>query len=194
MVLKVDINSCEIIDWRTNTGEYNARTLQVEMCEEMRVCAMAFVTFELADGTIYESLIKDGKAEIPLFKIPQFVKVGAYSADIEGDKITKRYSPTPCYDYVNPGSYSSNSEEPPLPTPSMLEELMKKAENAVSKDNIVQGNVYINEKYEDDEVFSANSVAKSFKVADEKVTDIDERLQVLEDDYKQAFTLIGGAE
>jgi hypothetical protein len=125
MVLKADINSCEIIDWQTNTGEYNARTLQVEMCEEMRSCAMAFVTFELANGTIYESLIKDGKAEIPLFEIPQFVKIGAYSADIEGDKLTKRYSPTPCYDYVNPGSYSGNGEEPPMPTPGDYANLLE---------------------------------------------------------------------
>lgn len=286
MVLKADINSCEIIDWQTNTGEYNARTLQVEMCEEMRGCAMAFVTFELANGTIYESLIKDGKAEIPLFEIPQFVKIGAYSADIEGDKITKRYSPTPCHRYINLGSYTGNGEESPLPTPSAMADLLeqiaglekgtvkevdsvnlstcesgvyftnkiiyKKAiipqtfeemlpskallvveknaigiyfywlspsfiieglsnaagkfeddftrypleniNNAVSKENILQGDVYINSKYEDYEIFSANSIAKSLKVAFEMVTGIEERLQVLEDDYKQAFTLIGGAE
>lgn len=193
MVLKADINSCEIIDWHTNTGEYNARTLQVEMCEEMRGCAMAFVTFELADGTIYESLIKDGKAEIPLFEIPQFVKIGAYSADIEGDKLTKRYSPTPCYDYVNPGSYSGNSEESPLPTPSAMAELTKKVENAVSKDDL-ETEVFVGEDYAEDKVYTANAINDVLRAFNEIITNLDERLGSIEEDYTQALSLIGGAE
>lgn len=191
MVLKADINSCEIIDWHTNTGEYNARTLQVEMCEEMRGCAMAFVTFELADGTIYESLIKDGKAEIPLFEIPQFVKIGAYSADIEGDKLTKRYSPSPCYDYVNPGSYSGNSEEPPLPTPSAMAELTKKVENAVSKDDLESEVAF---DLDENHIYKVKAINDTFMVFNEIITNLDERLGSIEEDYTQALSLIGGAE
>ncbi len=129
MILRADINSCEIVDWQPHAGEYNARTLQVELCEEMGKCAMSFATFVLADGTVYESLVKDGKAEIPLFEKPQFVKIGAYSADIEGNELKKRYSPTPCYGYVNPGSYSGSGEEPPVPTPGDYVDLLEQITN-----------------------------------------------------------------
>jgi hypothetical protein len=89
IVLKADKNVCEISGWQSNTGEVNARTLNIEMCEEMCSCAMAFVTFKLQDGTVYESLVTDGKANIPTIDKDQFIEVGVYSADIENDKCVK---------------------------------------------------------------------------------------------------------
>jgi hypothetical protein len=124
IVLKADKNVCEISGWQSNTGEVNARNLTVEMCEEMCSCAMAFVTFELNNGTIYESLVVESKAEIPEIKEPQFVKIGVYSADIENGKCVKRYSPHPTNAYINNGSYSGNGTEAPTPTAGTFEELL----------------------------------------------------------------------
>jgi hypothetical protein len=193
MVLKADINACEIIDWQTNAGEYNARILQVELCEEMNKCAMSFVTFETEEGTLYESLIVEGKAEIPLFEKAQFIKIGAYSADVEGGVCKKRYSPKPCYDYVNPGSYSGNSEESPLPTPSAMAELTKKVEGAVSKDDL-ETEVFVGENYAEDKVYTANAINGVLMAFNEILANFDERLGAIEEDYTQALSLIGGAE
>ncbi len=124
MILKADINKCELIGFNANTNEVNVRVLKVEMCEEMCACAMAFATFELADGTVYESKIVDGKAKIPLIKDPQFVKIGVYSEDVEGDKCEKRHSPIPTHAYINMGSYKDGSSEPPVPTPGDYAELL----------------------------------------------------------------------
>lgn len=184
MILKADINACEIIDWQTNAGEYNARILQVELCEEMNKCAMSFVTFETEEGALYESLIVDGKAEIPLFEKAQFIKIGAYSADVEGGVCKKRYSPKPCYDYVKPGSYSGNSEEPPLPTPSAMAELTKKVESAVTKECLEDK---VSFDLNGEHIYKVKAVNDAFEV-------FEERLQNLEGDYKSAFSLIGGAE
>ena len=124
IILKADKNVCEISGWQSNTGEINVRTLTVEMCEEMCQCAMAFVTFKLKDGTIYESLVKDSKANIPEITEPQFVEIGVYSADVEDDKCVKRYSPHPTNVYINNGSYSGNGTEAPTPTAGTFEELL----------------------------------------------------------------------
>lgn len=193
MVLKADINTCEIIDWQSNAGEYNARVLQVELCEEMSNCEMSFVTFELADGTVYESLIKDGKAEMPMFEKAQFIKIGVYSADIEGDELKKRYSPSPCYDYVNPGSYSANSEEPPLPTPSMMEEILARIDGVVTKENI-ETEVYVNETYPEGAIYNANAVNEVLLILAENLNTINDKISAIDDDYAQALLLIGGAE
>ena len=123
LILKADINQCEF-SGQINTGEVEARTLTVEMCDRLCSCAMAFVTFELADGTMYESKVTDGKAKVPLFEKSQFIKVGLYSADIEGNKCVKRYSPKPANTYVYVGSYNEGSTEPPIPTPGDYAELM----------------------------------------------------------------------
>ena len=56
LILKADINQCEF-NGQINSGEVEARTLTVEMCDRLCSCAMAFVTFELADGTVYESKV-----------------------------------------------------------------------------------------------------------------------------------------
>ena len=123
LILKADINQCEF-SGQINTGEVEARTLTVEMCDRLCSCAMAFVTFELADGTMYESKVTDGKAKVPLFKKSQFIKVGLYSADIEGEECIKRYSPKPANAYVNVGSYKEGSSESPKPTPGDYAELI----------------------------------------------------------------------
>lgn len=148
IVLKTDINKCELLNWQANSGEVNARVLKVEMCEEMCACAMAFVTFELADGTVHESKIVDGKAKIPLIKDPQFVKIGVYSADVEGDKCEKRYSPTPTHAYINMGSYKDGSSESPKPTPGDYAELLEqiagvKKDTAESLADLEKGTIKI---------------------------------------------------
>jgi hypothetical protein len=124
IVLNANKDTCSIVGWQSNTGEVDVRTLTVELSEEMCQCAIAFVTFELADGTLYESLVVDGKANIPTIDKAQFIKVGAYSADIEGEKCVKRYSPHPADVYVNAGSYSGNGTEAPNPTAGDFEALM----------------------------------------------------------------------
>lgn len=126
MKLVADINQCTIEDWGSNTGEYNARELQVEMCEELRQCANAFVTFKLIDGTEYESKVTDGKAEVPTIDEPQIVAIGLYTEDAEGDKCSKRFSPKPTRKYIDKGSYTPNGKEAPVPTPGTFAELLAK--------------------------------------------------------------------
>lgn len=156
MVLKADINACKIEGWNTNTGEVNARTLTVEMCEKMCSCAMAFVTFKLKDGTLYESLVKDGKAEIPEIKEPQFVEVGVYSSDIENGKCEKRYSPHPTNVYINNGSYSGNGKEPPIPTAGDLERLLGELNGKLDISKVVGYDPEM--EFTDDTVFSTEAI------------------------------------
>lgn len=145
IVLKADKNVCEITGWQSNTGEVNVRTLTVEMCEEMCSCAMAFVTFKLHDGSIYESLVTDGKANIPTIDEDQFIEVGVYSANIEGDKCVKRYSPHPTTVHVNAGSYSGKSVKPPVITPTDYEKLVELIKNSGGGITEITKDTYINE-------------------------------------------------
>ena len=136
MVLKADINACKLIDFQANTGEVNARTLEVEMTDELLACAMSFVTFKLKDGTLYESLVKDGKAELPYIERSQFVEVGLYSADIEDGECVKRYSPHPSHVCWSIGSYAEGAETPPMPTPGAYAELLEMIKSAGSGETI----------------------------------------------------------
>ena len=128
IVLKADINECTLVGWRLNTGEVNARVLNVEMCEYLSGCERQFVTFELADGTVYESLVVGGMAKIPYIEKPQFVKIGLYAENINGDECEKRYSARPANVYVNMGSYTDDSIDPPIPTPGDYSVLLEKFE------------------------------------------------------------------
>lgn len=144
IVLKADKDICEINGWQSNTGEVNARTLSVDLSEDLLACDNQFVTFGLADGTEFESQVKDGKADIPEFDKAQFIKIGVYTSDIEGDKCIKRYSPKPTNVYVNTGSYSGNGTEAPIPTAGTFEELLDEIENIViDTNNIENGAVTI---------------------------------------------------
>lgn len=125
ITLKANINECVVENWQSNTGEVNARVLNVDMCEDLCSCARQFVTFKLADGTIYESLVVDSKAKIPLIEEPQFIKIGLYAENINGDECEKRYSAHPANVYVNMGAYKNGSSEPPKPTPGDYAELLE---------------------------------------------------------------------
>ena len=120
--LKADINECKVENWQSNTGEVDARELKVEMCDELSSCEEQFVTFELKDGTIYESRVVDGKAKIPSFTESHFIKIGLYAENVTGEK---RYSPRPYEVYVSSGSYKGYADEPPKPAPGDYAELLK---------------------------------------------------------------------
>jgi hypothetical protein len=125
ITLKANINECIVENWQSNTGEVNARVMNVEMCEDLCSCARQFVTFELADGTVYESLVVDGKAKIPFIEKPQFMKIGLYAENINGDECEKRYSAHPANVYVNMGAYKNGASETPKPTPGDYAELLE---------------------------------------------------------------------
>lgn len=125
ITLKANINECTVEGWQSNTGEVNARVINVEMCEDLCSCARQFVTFELADGTVYESLVVDGKAKIPFIEEPQFIKIGLYAENINGDECEKRYSAHPANVYVNMGAYKNGASETPKPTPGDYAELLE---------------------------------------------------------------------
>lgn len=122
IILKANINECKVENWQSNTGEVNARVMNVEMSEDLSSCDNQFVTFELADGTVYESKVDDGKANIPEFYKSQFIKIGLYAENTDGEK---RYSSKPANVYVNAGSYPDGSSEPPKPTPGDYAELLE---------------------------------------------------------------------
>ena len=192
IILKADINTCRVEGWDVNTGEINARSLSVEMCDKLCSCAMAFVTFELKDGTIYESLVVDGKAEIPQLEEPQFIKVGLYSADIVDEKCEKRYSPKPDNVYVNRGSYSGNGTEPPIPTPGTLEEIIGliKSNSGLSLDDVLQeiNNATNNEPQK---TYSANVINREIVAP---VTDHITRLWNIVEANKKALDGLGTKE
>lgn len=156
MKLIADINECYIADWETNTGEVNARVLEVEMCEDLCSCASAFVQYELADGTKYISKITDGKADIPPFEKSQFVKIGVYSTDIDGDVCTKRYSPRPVSVFVPAGSYSGNGTEAPTPTAGTFEELLETINNKLDVSKVVGYDTET--EFSPDTVFSTEAI------------------------------------
>ena len=188
LILKADINLCEF-SGQINSGEVEARTLTVEMCDRLCSCAMAFVTFETADGTMYESKVTDGKAKVPLFEKSQFIKIGLYSADIEGDKCIKRYSPKPANAYVNVGSYKEDSVEPPIPTPSTYAELKKYVEDLVAN---IEGGLDVLQELnqrldnEPNKVYSANVINKDIVApVTEHIKKLYEELENVKDDYER---------
>lgn len=130
IILLADINECTVVGWQTNTGEVNARELKVEMSEDLSRCDNQFVTFELADGTVYESKVIDGKAEIPAFSESQYIKIGLYSVDVEGEGCKKRYSSKPDQVLVNVGSFKGGASKPPEPTPGDYARLLEQIAGA----------------------------------------------------------------
>lgn len=137
ITLKANINECTVENWQSNAGEFNARVINVEMCEDLRSCDKQFVTFELEDKTVYESLVVDGKAELPFIEKPQFVKIGLYAEDTQGDKCEKRFSSKPAYEYINMGSYTDNVSDNVKPTPGDYAELLKKIEGVDGSGGVV---------------------------------------------------------
>jgi hypothetical protein len=157
ITLKANINECIVENWQSNTGEINARVMNVEMCDNLCSCARQFVTFELTDGTVYESLVVDGKAKIPFIEKPQFIKIGLYAENINGDECEKRYSAHPANEYVNMGSYKDATSEKPIPTPgdyAKLLEQIKGLENGTIKSvdevnlSTCESGVYLTSKIE----------------------------------------------
>lgn len=165
LILKADINRCEF-EGQINAGEVEARILTVEMCDRLCSCAMAFVTFELADGTVYESKVERGKAKLPVFEKSQFIKIGLYSADIENGECVKRYSPKPASACVNVGSYKEGATEPPLPTPGDYAELLEMIKNSGSISvNIIQSlDLDLETEYSEKDVPSAQAVMNALVV------------------------------
>jgi hypothetical protein len=137
ITLKANISECVVESWQVNTGEVNARVINVELCEDLRSCDKQFVTFELADGKVYESLVVDGKAKIPIFEESQFIKIGVYAENINGDECEKRYSAHPANHYVNSGSFKNKADEQPKPTPGDYSELLKKIEGVDGSGGVV---------------------------------------------------------
>ena len=166
LILKADINRCEF-EGQINAGEVEARILTVEMCDRLCSCAMAFVTFELADGTVYESKVERGKAKLPVFEKSQFIKIGLYSADIENGECVKRYSPKPASACVNVGSYKEGATEPPLPTPGDYAELLEMIKNSgggISLNIIQSLDLDLETEYGEKDVPSAQAVMNALVV------------------------------
>ena len=156
IVLKADINVCEISGWQSNTGEVKVRDLQVDLCEELSNCGNAFVIFKLADGTVYESKVKDGKADIPVIDKPQFIEIGVYTEDTVNGECVKRYSPHPVAAYINNGSYSGAGTEPPIPTAGTYAELLELIKEGGSDINI-QEEIDVGGEYGENDVPSVNA-------------------------------------
>lgn len=159
ITLKANINECTVENWQNNTGEYNARVMNVEMCEDLCSCARQFVTFELKDGTVYESLVVDGKAKIPFIKEPQFIKIGLYAETINGDECEKRYSAHPASEYVNMGSYNGRAERTHVPTPGDYSSLLELIENMGTGSNInLIYDIDLEAEYGEDDAPSMNAL------------------------------------
>ncbi len=157
IILLADINECTIVGWQKNTGEVNARVLKVEMCDELSGCAEQLVTFKLENGTVYESKVINGVAEIPIIDEPQHVKIGLYTLDFEGDKPFRRYSSKPAHVYVNTGSYNDEANNPPIPTPGTYADLKKYVDKKIG-DFKISLVTEITEESTDEEIPSALSV------------------------------------
>ena len=125
MKISANIDSVKLIDWHINTGEVNARVLDVEMSEELKSCSVAFVTFKTENEGTYESKVNDGVAEIPSFSESQWVEIGLYTSDMVNGELKKQYSPKPAKRFINKGSFCAGAEPPPKPTPGDYAELLE---------------------------------------------------------------------
>ena len=134
MKLSANIDFVKLIDWHINTGEVNARSLDVEMSEELKQCSVAFVTFKTENEGTYESKVNNGAAEIPCFSESQWVEIGLYTSDMVNGELKKRYSPKPAKKFIKKGSFSPGSSEPPKPTPGDYAELLEQIAG-VKEDN-----------------------------------------------------------
>lgn len=192
IVLKADINSCEISGWQSNTGEVNARVLQVDLSEALSKCANAFVTFTLMNGTVYESKVTDGKAEVPTIDRPQYVDIGVYTTDVEGDKCIKRYSPKPTQQYISRGSYAPESEAAPIPTAGTYAELLKKINDAdVVKKSEIVAEIDVDGEFTEGQIYNALAINVALTNLVGLIDGINEKL---DGEYTQALELLGGAE
>ena len=200
IILKANINECVVENWQTNTGEVNARVMNVEMCEDLCSCAKQFVTFELADGTVYESLVVDGKAKIPLIEKPQFIKIGLYSTDVEGEECKKRYSAHPANVYVNMGGYKDEVGVEPKPTPGdyaeLLEDITDIKGSAITTSNIVK--VFDeNQEYTEEQFYNVDAIHTALGRIVETVVIVINRVNELEEQavvIDEISTLVGGAK
>jgi hypothetical protein len=65
---------------------------------------------------------------------------------------------------------------------------------ALAKNNVITNGVAIDETYSDEQVYNANSINTGFTEFVTILDGLNDRLSAIEDDYKEALTLIGGAE
>ncbi len=180
ITLKANINECTVEGWQSNTGEVNARVMSVEMSEDLLTCDKQFVTFELADGTVYESLVVDGKAKIPIFEKPQFIKIGVYAENISGDECEKRYSAHPANQYVTVGSFKDKADEQPKPTPGDYAELLKAIEDIKNTGGggsgdsgfEILGEVNPTEEHTNEQVYGAKALDETFVAIEEIINEV----------------------
>lgn len=110
-----------------NSGEYNINTCEFTFSEEYEnLTKMAIFT----DGIdSFETIIIDGKCIIPseILKNEGTIGLGVYGYEVNGDKLLKRYSPTPVYFNVEKGSYEL-AQESQDPSSDIISQILNKLE------------------------------------------------------------------
>ena len=148
MILKADKNKVTLSNWLLLSGEFKARTITVELSDELLQCTICLLKVTLQNGTVLDAPIKEGKVEFPCIEEPQQIVIGvtAYNTDENGN-LEIRYSPEPCFYYVPLGSFKKVGKAQGALSPGSYEEvfqeLMKKTpfpriENEISHGTVGQ--------------------------------------------------------
>ena len=112
MRIKVTKTTISIIknDYTINNGEYNVNACYFEFDEEYDGLVKKAI-FKQGDNEVEMAIIHDG-CDLPSeFLNGEEMELKVYGYELQGDKYVIRYSPTPTYIYLRPGSYRPSTEE-----------------------------------------------------------------------------------
>lgn len=112
MRIKVTKTTISIIknDYTINNGEYNVNACNFEFDEEYDGLVKKAI-FKQGDNEVEMAIIHNG-CDLPSeFLNGEEMELKVYGYELQGNKYVIRYSPTPTYIYLRPGSYRPSEEE-----------------------------------------------------------------------------------
>jgi len=164
MRIKVTKSQVSIIknDYTINQGEYN-------------VNACNFVFDEEYDGLVKKAIFKQGDNEVEMvivhngcdipteFLNGEEMELKVYGYELQNDKYVIRYSPTPTYLYLRPGSYRPSEEEI---TPTQFEQYEQALNNGLAEVDHVDIDVSKTGKVATVEITNRHNETKSVEIKD----------------------------
>ena len=131
MRIKVTKTTVSIIknDYTINNGEYNVNACNFVFDEEYDGLVKKAI-FKQGDNEVEMAIIHDG-CDLPSeFLNGEEMELKVYGYELQGDKYVIRYSPTPTYIYLRPGSYRPSEEEI---TPTQFEQYEQALNNGLAE-------------------------------------------------------------
>lgn len=185
MKIFADIDNVSIIEGgQLNSGEYNARKLEVELSEDYSSCHKVMAVFILSPKRIYETEVINGECDIPMFNYEGDIQIGVYGYQLsEEAALIKRLSPRPTESIVYRGSYIRKGESPSHPLPNPISLLYKKIDDIESSLRLYidEHITDINNTIEENDDLYTNGLAQIMTQLDSWLDAIVDRLKPLED-------------